>query len=378
MNKYQDQIQQSLISNIKNITLSEILENNKFVLYGAGSGFMTFAGFIKKQHSFMENVLMILDIKFKPGDTFNSLLAFSPFNTEAKQHSLENAIGVITSGKTTNHAKMISHLKDLGIKNIILAGNYIDYFGSCVTPELLKEGKNFYNKQKKSIFSVINLLEDDISRNTYVNFVKSYIDGQAVTDFEHYPEAEEYFPSDIPILSKYKRTIDCGAYIGDTALKIYEQFGKIDKLVCFEPDNKNFNTLVKTISKNRHIADEIILYPCGIYNKSCLINFEDGMEVGSKITETGKNIAQCISIDEALPDFKPTTIKMDIEGAELSALKGAQKTIQKYKPDLIVCVYHLPNHIWDIPLYIDSLNLKYKFYIRNYSGNPLDTVLYAV
>lgn len=69
---------------------------------------------------------------------------------------------------------------------------------------------------------------------------------------------------------------------------------------------------------------------------------------------------------------------MDIEGSEADALLGAQKTICKYKPDLAICVYHFADDIWEIPLLLDSWNLGYRFYLRTYSSNGFETVLYAV
>lgn len=69
---------------------------------------------------------------------------------------------------------------------------------------------------------------------------------------------------------------------------------------------------------------------------------------------------------------------MDIEGSELEALKGAVHTIQRDKPKLAICIYHKPEDMTEIPLYIKSLVPEYKLYVRHHSNCCTETVLYAV
>jgi len=81
-----------------------------------------------------------------------------------------------------------------------------------------------------------------------------------------------------------------------------------------------------------------------------------------------------------MPDGnKATIIKMDVEGAELEALKGAYNTIKNYKPRLAICVYHKPSDIIDIPGFILQINDGYKLYLRHHRADIADdTVLYAI
>lgn len=69
---------------------------------------------------------------------------------------------------------------------------------------------------------------------------------------------------------------------------------------------------------------------------------------------------------------------MDVEGAELESLKGASGTIQRYKPKLAICIYHKPEDMTEIPLYIKSLVPEYKLYVRHHSNSIAETVLYAI
>ena len=84
------------------------------------------------------------------------------------------------------------------------------------------------------------------------------------------------------------------------------------------------------------------------------------------------------AIDEILQGEEATYIKMDVEGAELRALYGAEKTIRTYRPKLAVCMYHKPEDLVTIPQYIYSIRDDYRFYIRNHSPYGIEMVLYAV
>ncbi len=84
-----------------------------------------------------------------------------------------------------------------------------------------------------------------------------------------------------------------------------------------------------------------------------------------------------ISLDSFLPG-KVTFVKMDVEGAELEALKGSRKVIVQYRPKLAICVYHKKADLIEIPLFIKSLVPEYRLYIRHYGNSMCETVLYAV
>ena len=69
---------------------------------------------------------------------------------------------------------------------------------------------------------------------------------------------------------------------------------------------------------------------------------------------------------------------MDIEGAEMEALKGAESIIKSQKPKLAICVYHKEQDMTEIPIFIKKLVPEYKLFMRHYSNDAGETVLYAV
>ena len=72
-------------------------------------------------------------------------------------------------------------------------------------------------------------------------------------------------------------------------------------------------------------------------------------------------------------------IKLDVEGAEVSALKGARETLRAFRPSLALCIYHNNSRdLIDVPEFIRELDLGYILYMGQHAVNAYDTVLYAV
>ena len=84
-----------------------------------------------------------------------------------------------------------------------------------------------------------------------------------------------------------------------------------------------------------------------------------------------------IALDELLAGERATFIKMNIEGAEIDALYGAQNTIRRWLPKLAISVYHRPTDLWRIPQLVRELSDKYDLFLRQHDGGVIETVLYA-
>lgn len=94
---------------------------------------------------------------------------------------------------------------------------------------------------------------------------------------------------------------------------------------------------------------------------------------------TGSIRIEVDRLDDVLEDrFKPTLIKMDIEGAEMLAIEGAKHTITTYHPRLALCVYHNVGDFWRIPLKIFSLRNDYRVHLRHYTESIYETVMFFI
>jgi len=188
---------------------------------------------------------------------------------------------------------------------------------------------------------------------------------------------EQYFDKEIISLDNAEEIfIDAGCFDFGTSLEFIEYCGgNYKKIIAFEPNPEQY-LICKSNAGN--IRDAII-EPYGLYNENAeLLLSKQG--AGSHISDNTDDTVKIkvVKLDDVLNGEKVTFIKMDIEGAELNALKGAEQTILKHRPKLEICVYHKPEDIWEIPNYILSLHSDYKLYFRHYTFWASETVLYAV
>jgi FkbM family methyltransferase len=355
--------------------VNDLLDNKKIILYGGGDGCITFSVFVLRKYGF--KAYAVLDRKFKTGDTHFGVPAFSPLEYTPTNEEKENAVVIITIGKREYHEEIFNCLRSLGFKNVVLSSDIYEYHLLHTPTELEKKGFNYYLDNREQIMVSFDLFSDDLSREIFTRVIQTHMQRMPVRIPARALE-EQYFPRDINLSKGYSRFINCGAYNGETVMRLNALFGKIDAIACFEPDPENFELLTRYLcARHNEIAQSVTAFPCGVFSRETQLHFAGGNKINSMISDKGESVIQCVALDNVVPGFKPTFIDMDVEGVELEALKGAEMLIKENKPDLAICVYHAPNHIWDIPLYIETLQLGYKFYLRNYTSFISETVLYA-
>lgn len=194
---------------------------------------------------------------------------------------------------------------------------------------------------------------------------------------ELYSEKDQYFCKDIVRLKVGEVFLDGGAYTGDTIQQFMDICKKekviYKKVIAFEPDKNNFALLSKFYGRR----DKVLIYNKGLSKEKDVLYFQES-GVASKLSAQGLCKVPVINID-FIPECKEVTfIKMDIEGAEMDALLGAQETIKRNHPKLAICIYHSDEDMVRIVEYIHALVPEYKLFIRHHSERHVETVVYAV
>lgn len=162
--------------------------------------------------------------------------------------------------------------------------------------------------------------------------------------------------------------------------------GEYSKIIAFEPDPTNYRTCKKYIEESGLKNCELV--QAGLSSGETQVGLV-ARGGGSFISDSSvwmrpgelnqQNIepVRTVKLDDFARDTTVGFIKMDIEGLELEALKGAKKTIQRDRPFLAICVYHRRGDMITIMDYLLSIVPEYRFWLRHHSASTCETVLYA-
>lgn len=235
--------------------------------------------------------------------------------------------------------------------------------------------REFWESHREDILSALKLWEDGASRNIFLDLVELRLTSNLQL-LRSPDRGHQYFPEDIPAVRNPVRLIDGGAFVGDT-LAAMRRFS-LEAVAAFEPDIENFCALRRWLDENAAGLDEVVLFPCGVGSETAMCHFQQGQAAGSAITESGEATIQVVALDDVLPRFAPTFIKLDIEGAEIAALHGASEMIRTHQPRIAACVYHLPAHLWEVPLLLRKLLPSHRLFLRYHGFNGFDAVAYAI
>lgn len=354
------------------------------VLFGAGEWCMRFMNRIGKR---TDKVKCILDNDIsKVGHTLYGKPVCAP--ESLKGMDTEKTLIVITA-KENGIPQIYGQLLELGEFFIMSACILMhDTFMECA--------KKLY-EHSDELEKVKSILFDEKSKYIYGEVIRRrLLYGQCDYSDLMVKGDSEYI---IPLLYSDAKPqeeviLDCGAYNGDTLKKFAHFFGpQLKRCYSFECMRESLAELEKTAAslESRKYGSDIKIMPYALSDS----------EGEMSLAKIGSNLAACClvenrphakhaydidgyetvkvgTIDTLIPaEEKVTMIKMDIEGSEYAALKGAIRTIQTWKPKLAISIYHSGEDYYRLPLLVKEFVPEYKIAVRHHSKNSCDTDMYC-
>lgn len=267
----------------------------------------------------------------------------------------------------------------LGYKKVMLPRNNKEYWKSLAVASQLKVGQSQYDPR----FLHYKLDKYNLSPIGYDISLFLSEAGVAI-DFILEQYACKIAESEIIAVKKGDVVFELGACWGDTALYFAEKAKEDGKVFSFEFIPGNIKLFNINMAFNPKLKERIQLLENPVsMNAGETVYFKDfgpGSQVRMEPFPDQAGTAVTVSIDQFVKDHKIDKvdfIKMDIEGAELPALKGALATMRKFKPDLAIAIYHSWEDLVHIPLWLASQQIGYRFYLRHYTIHSEETILFA-
>lgn len=265
------------------------------------------------------------------------------------------------------HIELVKKIKSYSmIKNIFIIPNpYLQYIPdeSIVSKALSKD-----------IDEINNVLLDEESRVNIRKYFELY-NGNIESFYENTKILQSIFKPDVYSLSAHEVFYDIGAWNGDTIEEFTNIVNNKYKIIeAFEP-------VIAKDSKLRIMArnNKIILNSIALGNSSGFVELSNENTQSAFMRKTDNASITMHRLDDLVVNKeKPTLIKICVPMMTLDVLRGAEKTIKKYNPKLIVNVsIGINNDMIDTIRWINRCNENYSIVLRYRLYMPTQLWLYA-
>ncbi len=286
------------------------------------------------------------------------------------QGSASLCLGILNRGCAMNELVWLAHAS--GWSNLVMPWQIYDAFGYHLGWRFWLGSREKLLANLERVESVSARLADAGSRE----IVKRICGFRLGVDLDYagcISNEPQYFNAlTLPALPAKPCLVDCGAYNGDT-FHAFAHAANCGEAYLFEPDPANFRSLCEAVRNTPAVC-----LPLAVSDSYSILSFNAGDGEGGAIVATGNAHVAAAALDDMLPGTLVDFLKLDVEGAEAVALRGARELITRSRPVIAMSLYHKQEDLWELPELLFEFCPGYLFYVRQHCYNSFDSVLYAV
>lgn len=237
-------------------------------------------------------------------------------------------------------------------KVYVIPNPYVQYQGP---------GESWVNEHKDEILSALDGL-DEISRECVDSYYEVQNTGDVSCLLNRNLYVEDIFNYDKLEIGYDEVYVDIGAYTGDTVQMFKKHCNsRYAKIVAIEPNKRAYRSLCEDTACD----DRIVTYNCAFGKINGKTRIDTTAMQSSHVSESGDTEVEVCRYDDLLLDESVTIMKIFVPFMALDILEGARKSIERYKPRLIVNVgADDGTHILDVIKWMGQLHAGYTISVR--------------
>ena len=173
---------------------------------------------------------------------------------------------------------------------------------------------------------------------------------------------------------QYSTFLDVGAFDGDTLQQAQRRLS-VTRGIAVEANTELFDSIRRV---GKMYVNGVDIMPRAAWSHPCRLHFSEVRGGMISVSEASDGELEAGPIDDGINE-SVDLLKMDIEGAEIPALRGASRTLNSAHPDLAIAAYHRPDDLVQLPAFLEKAGYvgpDFELHVGHYSDCLDDTILY--
>lgn len=230
-----------------------------------------------------------------------------------------------------------------------------------------------------SVSWICNNWADAASLAHYEAFAAWHTDGSELSLTKHPIDPDQRYAIK-PLLDflsvHHHQFVDVGSHFGGAVQRLNDVGVYFSDYILIEPDSMSRKTLASVADQLRRQDRWVTILSNVVGVSRSMMPFQEGLGYCSQIWNRSPTNKEVIPIDEL--SLKPDFLKVHTEGSEWDVLKGAQNTIQAYRPALAFSIYHSRSGFCTDIASAMKLFANYRWYFRLHSYQGTGAFVYAI